>query len=75
MNKKYYYKTEFMKAAGINSRQRLNQLMKGYENKKGGKVYKVKPTLKKGLDYKKTKCECCGQLTIIFYPSALSKIR
>jgi hypothetical protein len=72
---KKYYKKEFMKLAGINNRQRLSQLIRGYENKKGDATYKIPPILKASEDYKKVKCECCGSSTIVFYESALKKIK
>ena len=65
--KKKYTKEEFMKLAGINNRQRLNQLMNGYKNKKNGKEYFIEPVLKKGKDYKVSE--------IVFFESALEKIK
>jgi len=51
---------EFIKAAGINNRQRLQQLMRGY-NKKGKFI---QPILVNGVDFKELE----------FFPSALEKL-
>lgn len=59
----YLKKDEFMKLAGINNRQRLHQLLKGFTTGK----YHYPPVLKKGEDY--------DDLGMIFYPSALQKIK
>lgn len=67
MNKKFLTKKEFMNLAGLNNRQRLNQLMNGYKNKKGSKEYFVPSTLKEGKDFVKT--------GIVFFESALEKIK
>jgi len=52
---------EFLKAAGINNRQRLQQLMRGYN--KNGKF--IPPVLVKGVDFKELE----------FFPSALKKLK
>lgn len=67
MNKKFYTQEEFMKLAGINNRQRLNQLMMGYRQIKNGKEYSIPPKLEEGKDFTRT--------GIIFFPSALKKIK
>jgi len=52
-----------MEAAGINNRQRLNQLMNGYKSK--GTEYP--PLLIEGIDYKKQ--------DIVFFESAVDKLK
>lgn len=67
MNKKYYTQKEFKKLAGINNRQRLNQLMMGYRQIKNGKEYSIPPKLKEGKDFIRA--------GTIFFPSALKKLK
>ena len=67
MPKKYYTQKEFMKLAGINNRQRLNQLMNGYKQKKNNVEYLTEPVLIEGKDFTRT--------GIIFFESALKKIK
>jgi hypothetical protein len=62
-----YTKEEFMKLAGINNRQRLNQLMNGHKQKQNGKEYFIEPVLIEGKDYKKSE--------IVFFESALEKVK
>jgi len=52
---------EFLRAAGINNRQRLQQLMRGFSVK--GKFYP--PVLIEGVDFKELE----------FFPSALKKLK
>jgi hypothetical protein len=67
LSKTKYTKDEFMKLAGINNRQRLDQLMNGYKNIKNGKEYKFEPVLIEGKDFVKSE--------IVFFESALKKIK
>lgn len=63
MMKKFYKKAEFMKLAGINSRQHLHQLMNGQLSGE----YSYPPVLVEGKDYK--------NLGTVFFESALKKIK
>ncbi len=62
MNKKYYTKEEFMRAAGINNRSRLHQIISGYTTH--GKT--IPPKLIEGKDFIKTE--------YIFFESAIKKM-
>lgn len=59
---KKYTKEEFMKKAGIKSRQRLNQIINGYKSKGS----EIEPLLIEGIDFRKSE--------IIFFESALKKL-
>ncbi|MBI1939191.1 MAG: hypothetical protein HYS25_13865 [Ignavibacteriales bacterium] len=61
--KKYYSKEDFMKLAGIKSRQHLHQLMKG--QRRGG--YDYPPVLIEGKDFE--------NVGLIFFESAFKKIK
>jgi hypothetical protein len=63
MKMKIYRKEEFVKLAGINSRQRLNQLINGYTTK----GCRIEPRLIEGVDFKKS--------DIVFFESALKKLK
>lgn len=67
MTKKFYTQEKFMQLAGINNRQRLNQLMVGYRQIKNGKEYSIPPKLGEGKDF--------VHAGTIFFPSALKKIK
>jgi hypothetical protein len=67
-------RSKFMAAAGIKTRSRFMQVLKGFKQKKNGKEYFIDPLLLEGKDYKYERCRECGRETVYFTQNALEKI-
>lgn len=65
--KKYYTKEEFMNLCNINNRSRLHQILFGFNQKKGDKIYNIEPKLIEGEDFIKS--------DYLFFPSAIKKMQ
>ena len=67
MSKKYYTKEEFMKMFNISNRSRLHQILFGFNQKKGAKIYNIEPKLIEGEDFIKS--------DYLFFDSAIKKMQ